>query len=124
MHKNNIRQLKKILQANNKSEMVSYFAVSIFKIMYFETLPVFWTGPLPETCFLRNYWSDNPGLSGSGTNYSRVGLALGQGFYNHIILRKSFIKQKFLSSLIENTCPMNLIFIICVELPLYFQFDV
>lgn len=95
MHKNNIRQLKKILQANNKSEMVSYFAVSIFKIMYFETLPVFWTGPLPETCSLRNYWSDNPGWSGSGTNYSREGWALGQGFYNHIVLKKSFIIQKF-----------------------------
>lgn len=66
---------------------------------------MFWTGPLPETCSLRNYWSDNPGLSGSGTNYSRVGLALGQGFYNHIVLRKSFIKPNFLGLLIEKYMP-------------------
>lgn len=70
---------------------------------------MFWTGPLPETCSLRNYWSDNPGWSGSGTNYSREGWALGQGFYNHIVLKKSFIIQKFLSFLIDNTCPLNLI---------------
>lgn len=57
---------------------------------------MFWTGPLQETCFLRNYWSDNPGWSGSGTNYSREGLALGQGFYNNYITHvlKIFYQQE------------------------------